>query len=255
MIGRFNTIDRFAEKYINLTPYQYGANNPVLNIDINGDSLRISHNGQDYLCQSGKLYQNGSEYTGKFKGFLKQTVNALGKISAGKEGSSMISELESSTNNFSIVKGDSKFNESNVSKAYANQLQTAPAQAGTLQALIEAGINLQGGSGGKISWDPSGSILPTTNGGQTNSITDLAHEMFHGLDANRGLLNNRLQNGVKGSEWQAVYRENVLRGPIGQPLRTHYIKNVDPSGAYIGGSGVRMITPANKPILPTGYKP
>ena len=255
VIGRFNVIDRYAEKYNSLNPYQYGANNPVLNIDINGDSLRISHKGQDYLYQSGKLYQNGAEYTGKVKGFLKETVNALGKINAGKEGSAMISELEGSTNNFTIVNGSSQFNASNSSKAYANQLQTDPSQAGTLQALTAAGINLQGGSGGKISWDPSGSMLPTTNGGKTNSTTDLAHEMFHGLDANRGMLNDRLQNGVKGSEWQAVYRENVLRGQIGQPLRTHYIKSVDPSGAYIGGSGVRMITPANQPILPTGYKP
>ncbi|WP_367868213.1 RHS repeat-associated core domain-containing protein [Pedobacter sp. WC2423] len=85
VIGRFNTIDRFADKYVNLNPYQYGANNPVLNIDINGDSLRISHNGQDYLYQSGKLYQNGSEYTGKVKGFLKQTIKSLSEISTGRK--------------------------------------------------------------------------------------------------------------------------------------------------------------------------
>jgi RHS repeat-associated protein len=42
-IGRFHTQDRFAEKYINFTPYQYGANNPVLFIDINGDSLQVTH--------------------------------------------------------------------------------------------------------------------------------------------------------------------------------------------------------------------
>src|SRR5690606_22923000 len=29
VIGRFNVIDRFAEKYYSMTPYQYGANNPV----------------------------------------------------------------------------------------------------------------------------------------------------------------------------------------------------------------------------------
>ncbi len=38
-IGRFNVIDRFAEKYSLLSPYQYGANNPILNIDVNGDSI------------------------------------------------------------------------------------------------------------------------------------------------------------------------------------------------------------------------
>ena len=39
-IGRFTTQDRYAEKYLNFTPYQYGANNPIRYIDINGDSIR-----------------------------------------------------------------------------------------------------------------------------------------------------------------------------------------------------------------------
>lgn len=38
-IGRFHTQDRFAEKYLSLTPYQYAANNPIKFIDINGDSI------------------------------------------------------------------------------------------------------------------------------------------------------------------------------------------------------------------------
>ena len=38
---RFTTPDRYAEKYPSLSPYQYGANNPVNVIDINGDSLKI----------------------------------------------------------------------------------------------------------------------------------------------------------------------------------------------------------------------
>jgi hypothetical protein len=41
-LGRFHTQDRFAENYYDLSPYQYGANNPVLMIDINGDSLNFS---------------------------------------------------------------------------------------------------------------------------------------------------------------------------------------------------------------------
>ena len=39
-IGRFMKTDRFAEKYVALSPYQYAANNPVNVIDINGDSLK-----------------------------------------------------------------------------------------------------------------------------------------------------------------------------------------------------------------------
>ncbi len=38
-IARFNRIDRFAEKYFNLTPYSYAGNNPVLFIDVQGDFI------------------------------------------------------------------------------------------------------------------------------------------------------------------------------------------------------------------------
>lgn len=40
-LGRFFTQDRFAEKYYDYSPYQYAANNPILFIDVNGDSVRV----------------------------------------------------------------------------------------------------------------------------------------------------------------------------------------------------------------------
>lgn len=39
---RFTTMDRFCEKYYSLSPYQYAANNPINNIEINGDSIWFS---------------------------------------------------------------------------------------------------------------------------------------------------------------------------------------------------------------------
>ncbi len=38
-LGRFHTQDAFAEKYFDLSPYQYAGNNPMLNLDFNGDSI------------------------------------------------------------------------------------------------------------------------------------------------------------------------------------------------------------------------
>jgi RHS repeat-associated protein len=37
--GRFTTQDRYAEKYLSITPFQYAANNPLRFIDVNGDSI------------------------------------------------------------------------------------------------------------------------------------------------------------------------------------------------------------------------
>ena len=42
-LGRYHTNDRFAEKYYLMSTYQYGANNPTKNIDVNGDSLAVLH--------------------------------------------------------------------------------------------------------------------------------------------------------------------------------------------------------------------
>jgi len=38
-IARFNKIDRFAGKFRELTPYHFGANNPIMNREIMGDSI------------------------------------------------------------------------------------------------------------------------------------------------------------------------------------------------------------------------
>jgi|GEM_PF-1171043 len=47
-LGRFFTIDNFAEKYYGLSPYHYAANNPANTIDINGDSIWVTSGGQSY---------------------------------------------------------------------------------------------------------------------------------------------------------------------------------------------------------------
>ncbi|MDR0863365.1 MAG: hypothetical protein LBO74_00340, partial [Candidatus Symbiothrix sp.] len=263
-VGRFMTIDPLAEKYYSVSPYAYCGNNPINAVDFNGDSITIVHNigfwglgGKETLTyENGNLFNSdGSAYTGKVKSYLKSAVGALGSLNTTTEGAALVSELQNSTNMFTIKNGNSEFKSNSSVKAYANQLQTDPSQAATLQTLQNAGVNIAGGSGGTIFWNASGSILPTLNGGMANATTDLAHEMFHALDANRGLLDDRIDQGIKRNEWQAVYRENVLRSQLNIPLRTHYIKAIDSNGRFIGGSGARMLTPTNRPLLPIWYTP
>jgi RHS repeat-associated protein len=42
-VGRFTSVDRFAVKYNSHQPYHYGLNNPVVFIDINGDSIKYAN--------------------------------------------------------------------------------------------------------------------------------------------------------------------------------------------------------------------
>jgi RHS repeat-associated protein len=53
-IGRFNRIDRFAEKYHEFTPYSYAGNNPVIFVDVQGDSLFV---GQQYRNGVNKILE------------------------------------------------------------------------------------------------------------------------------------------------------------------------------------------------------
>ena len=79
--------------------------------------------------------------------------------------------------------------------------------------------------------------------------------MFHAWDANDGLLDNRVQNGIiKNSEWQATYNENMLRGQMNLPLRTYYHTMIDKNGNYLGGTGQYLLDSNNNSIKPIGYK-
>jgi len=68
-LGRFFVQDRFTEKYLDFTPYQYAANNPLKYIDINGDSIAVNviagggSKGQDLvqIHVTGKVVDNTSK--------------------------------------------------------------------------------------------------------------------------------------------------------------------------------------------------
>ncbi len=107
-IGRFHTVDRFAEKYWDFTPYQYGANNPILFIDVNGDSISVDEQHREafnndmnnVFGENAKSFSFNS--TGKlvFTGDKKDLTKDQKKIF--KEMNKLMSE-ETTTN---IVYGD-----------------------------------------------------------------------------------------------------------------------------------------------------
>ncbi|GEM_PF-4172795 len=100
MIGRFNVIDRFAEKYYRLTTYQYGANNPIKNIDVNGDSIRVfsskgtNANGAFVGTENitSKMFLKGFEKSMKsrdFRGYISQYATKglkIGRYYFSKDG-------------------------------------------------------------------------------------------------------------------------------------------------------------------------
>jgi|GEM_PF-4740004 len=208
-------------------------------MDVNGDSLWISYNGNSILYQNGGLFnKDGTAYTGKgaktdkngnvvgYKGFLGQAFDALNQISAaeGRAGTTVLSELQASANNFTIADaannpraaGENEFVSGNPNREYA--IAMLDARQGNPQ---------MGGSGGTVYWNPSTTAVSNSVnelGGRSRirPITNLAHELFHGYDSNSGLGDNRPINGLKRSEWRASYFENQIRFQIGYPFRESY---------------------------------
>jgi RHS repeat-associated protein len=215
VIGRFNTVDRFAEKYSDFTPYQYGANNPIKNIDINGDSIWVSitttnnnvaqtnryYYGQDSNGKNGFLDQSGSLYSGNDK-FLGQVTSALSDLQNGSVGSGLVNDLMSSTNNTEIAQ---------------RSMNKADEQNGSY-----------------VLWNPNGSTSAPDQKGSTQrpSYVGLGHELAHIQDVWKGTINrgtwqtgtdpNGNSYSIPNAEIYSTHMENRIRAEHGLPLRVSY---------------------------------
>ena len=238
-IGRFHTQDAFAEKYLNLTPYQYAANNPIRYIDVNGDSVWVNGYYYGYTKDYGYGFydKSGSLYLGGNDKFLNAVNSALAEMSLGKEGASLVNELAGSNNHFYITDAINNPKKVGANSFIASSNRNSYANIPELQAVIGdySGSN---GSGGTIYFNPSSktSGFNTARNTDRPSFIGLAHELLHGRDANRGTLyyDNDYTNLLTGAkykasfkrleknEWRATYYENVIRSQAHIPLRTSY---------------------------------
>jgi RHS repeat-associated protein len=206
-IGRFSVKDRFAEKYSEMSPYQYGANNPVKFIDVNGDSIVIRVGKDAAYYNDGKLTnRDGTAYSGKgtkidkdgslkLTGFLKETVKALDRIRTGGEtGNGIVSTLQRDNDRFFISEGKN------------------------------------GNVGRTVKFDPNNTEGGPDNNGNTRrpAFIGLAHELTHALDWDDGSVDSNpwinYSDGSQSSyaEQYASHIENLVRAENGVALREFY---------------------------------
>ena len=240
--ARWFNIDPMAEKYSSLTPYNYCTGNPVQLIDFYGDSIWIYTENVKLLYNNGSLYDiSGYKTEIKIKGYVRQVFKALSTLYQTESGKILINSLQDSKNSFIICNGsNNEFRADNPIGAYAEQLRNDSEY--TAQYNIHKDTpRLSAGSGGRIVWNPRDGYLNT--GGEELTLspyTNLAHEMGHAYDANKGLLDKRKFNGLERLEWQAVYWENLIRQELNKPLRQTY--------------GIISIINNGKLVKPSWYK-
>jgi len=212
------------------------------------------------LYENGGLYtvNNGqkTQYTGKgtkfdkqgnvkgYKGFLGKAQGALNDIAAAEQstGTDVISTLQSSDNNFTISHANN-----NPRKAGANEFAPDNRNAAFAIAMFDTGQGSPqlGGSGGTIYWNPnSGSVMEAGGSPGFRPTTNLAHELFHGYDANSGLLDNRPINGLGRDEWRASYYENQIRNQMGYPYRSQYNTRNGPVNILNNGQPTQVSPPS-----------
>jgi len=157
-IGRFTTQDAFAEKYSSLSPYQYAANNPILFIDVNGDSIWVN-----YADQNGKnqrlLYTSGMNYKGSDK-FVSSVISTLNNMGSTEIGQTVLSKLSGSENNYNFTNTFAKDDKGNdITNALSLSDKTGEIHAGALMnEKVQAG----------------------------QKIESAAHELFHGYQREFG---------------------------------------------------------------------
>ena len=79
-LGRFHVIDRFSEKHYPLSPYHYANNNPIFNIDVNGDWFSGATN---WLNKVHNYFQN--QIASKQRQIQRKEIRRINAVKAGKD--------------------------------------------------------------------------------------------------------------------------------------------------------------------------
>ncbi|AUC13629.1 hypothetical protein BTO06_00040 [Tenacibaculum sp. SZ-18] len=168
-VGRFNKIDRFAEKYYNMSTYSYAGNNPVLFVDIQGDSIGL---GKDIFLKFMTMVENKIK---DIKNRRNGRINAL--KTKGK--TDKIKRLK--------AKWNKKDQKNSILSVYEKTLDELREMEAEKNLIFDIKTDVGGGSykDGFLGYDTSRNTV-TVNLVDGYNKGDLAHELKHGYQYLKG---------------------------------------------------------------------
>ena len=225
------SVDPMSAKYPSLSPYVYCANNPVKLVDPNGEEIYVG----EYTYNNGQLYdKDGKRFTPISDSFEEKALQSLNTLKGTKQGSELMAPFEGETGKDVIIK----------------EASNNPHTPGKVQVNDYVYSHDNVFKSATIYWDPEGVQLFKTL--EPNATTDLGHEFSHAYDMAKGVkYPTGNYDNCPRNEWQAVYRENMIREELGVPYRRGYkvlLHNTkdDTTTTYL----TKMLTPGGMPFTP-----
>ena len=203
-LGRLLNIDRYAEKFEALSPYQYANNNPIYFIDVNGEYIYIHdgdntyryHNGAtQYKDENGK-WVNADKNT-KLSDYAIGTIARIQQLeNSGNTGSNLVGFFKGMENDVTINKAKSNWSTFSNIGFKLNAATKTPTTKGILSSpdFVSLGHELA-------------HIQDKRTRGQ-----EIAAREWYKIDDEK----------ISVSEIYASHIENQIRSDSGLPLRTHY---------------------------------
>ncbi|WP_338768532.1 M91 family zinc metallopeptidase [Bernardetia sp. ABR2-2B] len=225
--ARFLSIDRLAHKYPDLNPYNFVGNNPIRNIDPNGDSIVVTTTSTITLEDGSTTGKNerwfydknangdfafissetGETYSGN-DSFVLELTASLGKLREGNRGRSLVEGLTSISEIINII-------------------STSGGSAADMK------------NGTYVKWNSEDVFTGADEFGitETKNYVMLGHELAHVEDIKNGTINrntwtrvltaNGQNKSIPYAEIYATHVENMIRKEQGLPLRQYYSVGAD----------------------------
>lgn len=215
-VGRFSSIDKFAEKYCSVSPYVFCKDNPIMHIDPTGNYLiyisGVDHTTQ-YIYENNKFYRfyrdknNNPVKFGKpvkvYGTVMTDVKNALYKMSVSKN------KAIRTVYNALVNSHSSHYIEPTDGKSY-----THPENSSTTYTYINLALSSRGND-----FRECGLTM----------LELLGHELKHAYDMqyHKNSPVKYRDTDISLIEFNTVYFENLIRKEENHPLRTHYTYPID----------------------------